>query len=208
MCEAARGQWTFLCGPVLFLLGDGGPEDPLCPRDLLPPRATAQLLRKDHQQDVNPFKRVKMFPVGSRIWVHLSRNPSLSKTPARSERGCDNNWRCCPQRQLPRCPPSRVRHCSKHTPVGRLCWRVSAITEGRKAQRGCSFLAATLARGSCGKDTMASPPKPHAASRTRFWRAAIRPPLRTPPAKAAPGGRRALFICLPLGQAAPTDGSC
>lgn len=117
-----------------------------------------------------------MLPVRSRIWAHLSRN---SNTPAGRERGCDNNWRCHPQHQLPRCPPSRIRHCSNHTPMGRLCWGVFAITEGHKAQRACSFLAVTSAQGSCGKATLASPPKPRAAGSTLFWRAAISPPLRT-----------------------------
>lgn len=36
---------------LLFLLGDGGPDDLLRPRDLLPLSATAQLLRKDQKQD-------------------------------------------------------------------------------------------------------------------------------------------------------------
>ena len=49
-CEGTEVA-TFPPASVHFLLGDGGPEDLLPPRDLLPQRAPAQLLRKDRQPD-------------------------------------------------------------------------------------------------------------------------------------------------------------
>lgn len=87
---------------------------------------------------------MKILPVRSRIWVHLSRNPSPSKIPARRERGRGNELEMAPSTSAPEmsqaCLPRRSQAPQGLHDHGQCVLAGGlAITEGGKAQLGLLF---------------------------------------------------------------------
>lgn len=190
MCEATRGQWQppSLLPPCTSCWATGVPRTCLSPRDLLPLRATARLLRTDTSQtgsQPNPFK---MLPEGGNV---SCRKRDLG--PSKQESQPQQNPRREGERSQQRPGDATLSASSQDVPS--MSPEQGPHPPGQGVQprrvanpsRGRSLLAAPpAARGSCRGAGMAAPPS-HRAALSHSQRAATGPPLQTAISRSGPG---------------------